>query len=103
MLPIVCVRMTWPELLVHAWVFYFIDNDAVKAALVSGNTKCFASMELLSEAAKLDMFNLSKSWHSWVPSPSNISDGPSRMDFTELEGMDESCRCEPIFPNLIDL
>ena len=99
LLPIVSVRLTFEALLVHAWVIYFIDNDGVKAALVNGNTKCLASMKLLALAARLEMSTRSNSWYTRVPSPSNIADAPSRLDYTVLQSIQNSRFVEPILPD----
>eukprot|EP00971_Amphidinium_carterae_P126107 2498176-Amphidinium_carterae.3 len=61
------------ELLREAKVIYFIDNEGVKESLASGSTRTLASKTL--------------------PSPSNIADAPSRLDFT-------SVRIFPVVPVL---
>ena len=86
------------HLLKGAWCIYFIDNDAVKASLVSGNTKSLASTELPSLAAKLEIHLEACSWYSRVPSPSNCSDEPSRLSFESIKSFDASCMDEPKWP-----
>ena len=98
LLPSVLTRMTWCHLLKGAWCIYFIDNDSVKAALVSGNTKSLASMELLALAARLEIQLEACSWYSRVPSPSNISDEPSRLSFEFIRSFDSSCMDRPKWP-----
>ena len=98
LLPLVLARMTWFHLLQGAWSIYLIDNDSVKAALVSGNTKSLASMELLALAAKFEIQLEAFSWYSRVPSPSNISDEPSRLSFKFIESFDSSCMDRPKWP-----
>ena len=98
LLPIILARLTWVELLRGAWVISFVDNEGVKAALVNGNTRALESVELLSLAARLEMRSGSYYWYTRVPSPSNIADGPSRLDFEFISSFSNSVRDVPIWP-----
>ena len=72
-------------LLKHARVIFFIDNEGVKEALIKGSSPALASREMLVEAARQEMWNCSLSWYARVPSPSNIADGVSRLEFEEIQ------------------
>lgn len=85
MLPIAIVKRQMGNLLHRARVLYFIDNDGVKEAMVKGTTNSPACKKILVECMLQDATNHSMSWYSRIPSPSNISDGPSRLDFSEVE------------------
>jgi hypothetical protein len=95
LLPVVLARATWPRLLEHAWTLAFIDNDSVKAALVSGHTAALASIELLAHAGRQEIELRSHTWYSRVPSPSNVADDPSRLEFEAMKKYDGSEMCEP--------
>eukprot|EP00438_Fugacium_kawagutii_P031542 Skav209363 [mRNA] locus=scaffold1388:119609:120619:- [translate_table: standard] len=87
MLPIVIVKKHLGHLLQGARVLYFIDNDGVKEALVKGVTQSAASKKLLIECMIQDSKNQAMSWYSRIASPSNISDGPSRLSFSEVKSL----------------
>ena len=72
------------DLLYRARAIYFIDNDGVKEALVKGSTNSDACKKILRECLIQDSQSHAMSWYSRVSSPSNISDGPSRLDFSEV-------------------
>ena len=82
LLPAFVAKVTWQKEPTCAKVLHFIDNDSVKEALSRGNTGSLASIELLSKTIRQEVSNLSCTWYCRVPSASNLSDGPSRLDFT---------------------
>ena len=82
--PVLMVKRAARWLLKHARVIYFIDNEGVKEALVKGCSPALASRDMLVEVAKQEMWNNSLSWYARVPSPSNIADGVSRLEFKEI-------------------
>ena len=87
MLPVVLVKKCFDRLVRGARVLFFIDNDGVKEAFVSGRTKSVASRRMLVEAMVQDSQNNSLNWYTRIPSPSNISDPASRLKWDELKGM----------------
>ena len=97
-LPVVLARTTWPEYLNDAPNFTFVDNNSARYALISGYSPVLESARLVSESWKLDAKVSALSWFARVPSPSNIADGPSRLDFSELEAWPGSKRCTPTVP-----
>lgn len=103
LLPIVLARATWTAELENAWVLHFIDNDSVKAALVSGHTAALASVELLMEAASLEMSLRCFSWYARVPSPSNIADAPSRLSFDEIKRFWMASQSEVVWPSSLSV
>eukprot|EP00971_Amphidinium_carterae_P158874 3150194-Amphidinium_carterae.1 len=74
--------MHFQEILTSARVIFFIDNTSVQAALVKGNTRSLASRSMLRKCVELDAEVGTSSWYARVPSPSNVADGPSRLDFS---------------------
>ena len=87
MLPIAIVKRQLMGVLYGARVIYFIDNDGVKEALIKGTTASTASRKILVECVVRDSVNQSMSWYSRIASPSNIADGPSRLDFSEVRSL----------------
>jgi hypothetical protein len=78
---------TWPDLLRDQPVIHFVDNDSATASLIKGYSPQVDSAKIVGDfwlrAARLKCFI----YIDRVESKSNISDGPSRLDFTELEGL----------------
>ena len=58
---------------------HFVDNNAAKDGLIKGLSKSVFSTELLDLFWELEVESGSFGWFERVPSPSNISDGPSRL------------------------
>ena len=93
MMPVVMCKRHLGHLLEGARVLYFIDNEGVKEAFVTGCTKSKASRTMLIEAMIQDSRNDSLSWYTRVPSPSNVADAPSRLKWQELS---ETLECDVI-------
>ena len=87
MMPVVICKRQFSHLLREARVLFFIDNEGVKEAFVSGSTKSKASRRMLVEAMIQDAKNDSLTWYARIPSPSNVADAPSRLKWRELEAM----------------
>ena len=83
--PVIVAKQTWPEVLSHRAVLWFIDNNSAQAALVRSYSPVTDNYELLVRNAELDVSMQTMNWYSRVPSKSNISDDPSRLCFTELD------------------
>ena len=71
---------------------FFLDNDAARAALCKGygGTELAQKIvqDIMCEECRLEL----KSWYARVPSHSNISDGPSRLDCNEIEQLGSTGR-----------
>ena len=87
LLPVMLVKKQFKWALEGARVLYFIDNEGVKEALISGSTKSVASRDMLVQCMIEDSKNDSLPWYARVPSPSNIADGPSRLCTDEVKAM----------------
>ena len=96
--PILVAKKTWHSDLAFRPVLWFVDNSSAQAALVRSFSPVFDSYELLSMNAKLDVGLQALNWYSRVPSKSNPSDAPSRLEFSELDSLGY-VRCEPCYPN----
>ena len=70
----------WSDLIKNSQAVHFIDNESSRMALVKGYGETFFGKRIV--CAHVDQENALqlRSWHARVPSFSNITDGPSRMD-----------------------
>ena len=82
--------MRWA--LQDARVLYFIDNEGVKEALISGTTRSQASRDMLVECMIEDSQSNSLPWYARIASPSNLADAPSRLSLSEVEALFEVLR-----------
>eukprot|EP00435_Cladocopium_sp_Y103_P062520 s739_g24.t1 len=64
--------------------FGFIDNNSALSAVIRAFSAVLENYDLLVINADLDVRLQCLSWYSRVPSKSNLSDSPSRLDFKEL-------------------
>ena len=97
LLPIMMVKKQMKWALQGARVLYFIDNEGVKEALVSGSTRSEQSKKMLIECMVQDAKSNSLTWYARVPSPSNLADAPSRMCVQELHGVLDFEIEDPLF------
>ena len=63
----------------------YLDNDAARAALCKGYGSNELAQRIVGCTMQLESRFKTKSWYARVPSHSNISDGPSRLDCREVE------------------
>ena len=68
----------------------FIDNNATRDVAISGAGRNIVANSLVEFLLKLEMTSNVTPWYSRVPSPSNISDEPSRGEVEALveQGVD---------------
>ena len=83
--PAVVARRLWKEKIQGRDVIHFIDNDSAKFVLIKGTSPCLESAWLTQSFWTSESEADSRSWIARVPSRSNIADGPSRGDRTEVE------------------
>lgn len=96
LMPIVVVKRQLRHLIGSTRVIYFVDNEGVKEALVSGVTKSPASKTMLHECMIQDSTLNNLSWYTRIPSPSNIADAPSRMRLDEIAELFQFELVEPV-------
>ena len=80
-LPILVAKKTWSEILKNRRVFFYIDNEAAKAALIRGFSPLLDASDLLFEIFEQDVLLRCLPWYSRVPSKSNCADAASRLEF----------------------
>lgn len=76
--PLLLLRCILGKKLVNRRILWFIDNDPVRDALISGNSDSAATTALLYCYNFLQLKEPSFNWYARVPSFSNHADEPSR-------------------------
>jgi len=82
--PVLAAKRTWRNLLAHARVLWFLDNESAREALVKSYSPVDASREILWMVAKEEAVTPTLSWFARVPTLSNPADDPSRLEFGPL-------------------
>ena len=83
--PVILAKKTWKERLHGRSVIFFLDNEAARLGLVKAYSPVLASLKLISESVQLDVAIACRPWYARVPTVANISDGPSRLDPSEVK------------------
>jgi len=94
LLPILLAKLLWFELLRDQPLLCFVDNDSARYAAIAGWSPVRTSAAILDALASWDAVLGAVQWFARVPSPSNIADGPSRLDFTAVAALKGAVRCE---------
>ena len=68
----------WQPQLTSVPVICFVDNNSARDVAISGFGRNQVASRLISFLLKLEMSVCASPWYARVPSPSNISDDPSR-------------------------
>ena len=97
--PVLLAKLTWAEHLRDRRAIYFIDNDAARLGLVKAYSPVLPSLGIIMDCLNWDYANSAESWYARVPSASNISDGPSRLDFELVYDELKATRVVPKFPS----
>ena len=84
LLPILITLMLWGEQFRGSQVVYWVDNEAAKAglSLIKGYGATNLSNAIIGAFCRTEAELQLKTWFSRVPTHSNLSDGPSRLDFS---------------------
>ena len=80
LLPIYIALHVWGKRVHSTHLVCYLDNDAARAALCKGYGSTELAQRIVGCAMQLESRFKTKSWYARVPSHSNISDGPSRLD-----------------------
>ena len=83
-LPVLIAKWTWRRQLADRPAIFFIDNDGARHNLVRGASVAEDSAHMVMRSWLEDAETGTLSWYDRVPSASNISDGPSRDDFSAM-------------------
>ena len=92
--PVLVAKNTWSHLISGRAVLWFIDNNSSLAAVIRSYSPVLENYELLVINARLEVELQAMHWYTRVPSKSNLSDDPSRLQFSELEAKGFK-RCSP--------
>ena len=96
--PVLIARLTWQHRIAGKRVYYFIDNESARLALVKSYSPCLSSLKIVMNCLAWDQGHRSSHWYARVPTYSNIADGPSRMtlnsEFVEMRAR----RAQPVVP-----
>ena len=84
LVPVLLSKHTWRERLQGRAVLHFIDHDGCKFSLIRGSGRVSASSRIIHQVWQCELDSSSFSWFSRVPSASNLSDGPSRLDHSAI-------------------
>ena len=70
-----------------------------RQSLIKGYSPILTSCRILGEAAIADVDLQAFSWYARVPSPSNVADPASRLDFERLRSiLPGAVQVEPVLP-----
>ena len=78
LLPCVAARVVWAGKFADRKVMHFVDNEAVRFALIKGSSPTADSAWVTGDFWTREAAARSFSWSERVPSPSNPADAPSR-------------------------
>jgi len=84
LLPLYVALCLWGPLMQSTHVVFYLDNDAARAAVCKGCRGTKLGQRIVQCIMEVECQLKLKSWYARVPTHSNISDGPSRMDCTEV-------------------
>jgi hypothetical protein len=85
LLPVWIALDEWEGHLSGAQCVFYLDNEAAKASLVNGASMQDNGAEIIQAFVYSERRIQVKVWFARVPTSSNISDGPSRFDVSEME------------------
>ena len=96
--PVLLARTTWSDRFWRRRNISFIDNDGARDSLIKGYSPVLHSGHIIGVVSFCENRLQTLSWFTRVPSEGNISDGPSRLDFTEVRALG-GVSCEVQFPS----
>ena len=96
--PVLVAKLTWRRYLEGNRVIHFIDNEAARLGLVKAYSPVLPSLNIIMDALSWDYRHECESWFARVPSKSNVSDGPSRLDFSEILDNLKGVKVAPVLP-----
>jgi hypothetical protein len=83
--PALLSRFCWATRFVHRRVLLFVDNDGARASLIRGDSVNSSSRAIVWSFHNFYLVRQTKMWVARVPSPSNVADDPSRLEFRTNE------------------
>ena len=93
LLPVLVAYLCWRPHLVSCQTVFYLDNDAARAGLTKALGATQHAEAIVHQIMSLESETRNKPWYGRVPTASNISDDPSRMECSYLDSI--GCqRCE---------
>ena len=86
-LPVILAKRVWRQRLRGRRNLFFLDNEAVRFAILAAYKPVARAQALLLLSAAEDGLLQAMSWYARVPTTANIADGPSRGAFGEMDAM----------------
>jgi hypothetical protein len=96
--PVLLAKLVWFRRMMHRRVFFFIDNDSARDALIKYSSGSIPSNNILRACAKADAEVCVFPWYARVSSASNIADLPSRLDFSAISSHHDARQVFPVEP-----
>ena len=84
LLPMLVSVLAWGHLWKGCQVVFYGDSDAARSSLIAGRSVTQVGEKIVSSFVDLEFSLQLKVWFSRVPMSSNIADGPSRLDCSEV-------------------
>ena len=85
LLPVWISLVEWEGHLENSQCVFYLDNEAARGSLINGSSSQQQGAFLVKAFVLTEMRCQVKVWFARVPTSSNIADGPSRLDITEME------------------
>ena len=93
LLPVLVAYLCWRKHLVSCQTVFYLDNDAARAGLTKALGATRHAEAIVHQIMSLESEIRNKPWYGRVPTASNISDDPSRLECSHLDSI--GCqRCE---------
>ena len=87
LLPILVAALLWGEFFQQSQVVYYVDNESARMACIRGSGETLRAGEIVRSFVEVEARLQHRVWFGRVPSFSNPSDAPSRLDFQEVLGL----------------
>ena len=81
---LLCAITIWKDILAHCNIVVHTDNDAVRDSFIAGHTTSENGLPILDACLRMEYSLQSNVWITRVPTESNISDEPSRLQCEHL-------------------
>ena len=87
LLPVLVAYLCWRRYLVNSQTVFYLDNDAARAGLTKALGATQHAEAIVHQIMSLESQFRNKPWYGRVPTASNISDDPSRLECQYLESL----------------
>ena len=84
LMPILVASMAWGEMFAGAQAVFYVDNESARMAFIRGSGETTRGAHIIQAFVVRESELQHRVWFGRVPSFSNPSDAPSRLDFRAL-------------------